>query len=130
MTSVLVTGGAGYIGSHTCIELMAAGHDVTVVDNFCNSKPAVLERIARIAGRKPAFFEADVRDQHVLERIFDVGDFQAVIHFAGLKAVGESVVEPLRYYDNNVGGTLALCQAMRWQAGNRNDELSKATEIS
>lgn len=113
MARVLVTGGAGYIGSHTCIELMAAGHEVAIVDNFCNSKPAVLERIAQIAGRKPAFFEADVRDQRVLERIFDVGDYQAVIHFAGLKAVGESVAEPLRYYDNNVGGTLALCQAMQ-----------------
>ena len=113
MSRILVTGGAGYIGSHTCIELMAAGHEVGIVDNFCNSKPAVLERIARIAGRKPAFFEADVRDQRVLERIFDAGDYDAVIHFAGLKAVGESVAEPLAYYDNNVGGTLALCQAMR-----------------
>lgn len=113
MARVLVTGGAGYIGSHTCVELMAAGYEVAIVDNFCNSKPAVLERIARIAGRKPAFFEADVRDQRVLERIFDAGSYDSVIHFAGLKAVGESVAEPLRYYDNNVGGTLALCQAMQ-----------------
>jgi UDP-glucose 4-epimerase len=113
MTAILVTGGAGYIGSHTCIELMAAGHEVAIVDNFCNSKPAVLDRIAQIAGRTPAFFEADVRDQRVLERIFDAGNYEAVIHFAGLKAVGESVAEPLRYYDNNVGGTLALCQAMQ-----------------
>jgi UDP-glucose 4-epimerase len=113
MSKILVTGGAGYIGSHTCIELMAAGHEVAIVDNFRNSKPAVLERIARIAGRAPAFFEADVREQRVLERIFDAGDYDAVIHFAGLKAVGESVTAPLSYYDNNVGGTLALCQAMR-----------------
>jgi UDP-glucose 4-epimerase len=113
VTSILVTGGAGYIGSHTCIELMAANHEVAIVDNFCNSKPAVLERIARIAGRSPTVFEADVRDQRVLERIFDAGDYDAVIHFAGLKAVGESVTMPLSYYDNNVGGTLALCQTMR-----------------
>jgi UDP-glucose 4-epimerase len=113
MSRVLVTGGAGYIGSHTCIELMAAGHEVTLVDNFCNSKPAVLDRIARIAGRKPVFVEADVRDRPALDRIFSTGDYEAVIHFAGLKAVGESVGEPLRYYDNNVGGTVALCQAMQ-----------------
>jgi UDP-glucose 4-epimerase len=112
MSRVLVTGGAGYIGSHTCIELMAAGHDVTIVDNFCNSKPAVLERIAQITRSKPVFIQADVRDRSALDDIFDAGDYEAVIHFAGLKAVGESVAKPLEYYDNNVSGTIALCQAM------------------
>jgi UDP-glucose 4-epimerase len=113
MSRVLVTGGAGYIGSHTCVELMAAGHEITIVDNFCNSKPAVLDRIGRIAGRKPDFVEADVRDRPALDRIFDTGNYEAVIHFAGLKAVGESIAKPLEYYDNNVDGAIALCQAMR-----------------
>ncbi|MRD73021.1 UDP-glucose 4-epimerase GalE [Rhodocyclus tenuis] len=113
MSRILVTGGAGFIGSHTCVALLAAGHDVTVVDNFSNSKPEVLARIARISGRWPTFVEADVRDQWALEQVFAQGEISAVIHFAGLKAVGESVREPLRYYDNNVGGTLALLQAMK-----------------
>jgi UDP-glucose 4-epimerase len=112
MASLLVTGGAGYIGSHTSIELIAAGHQVTILDNLCNSKPAVLERIERIAGRMPAFFEVDVRDAQSLDRIFGGQRFDAVIHFAGLKAVGESVAQPLRYYDNNVAGTVTLCEAM------------------
>lgn len=113
MSLILVTGGAGYIGSHTCIELMAAGHQVAILDNLSNSKRAVLERIARIAGQEPLFFEADVRDAEALDKVFAAHRFDAVIHFAGLKAVGESVAQPLRYYDNNVAGTLVLCQAMR-----------------
>ena len=113
MSSFLVTGGAGYIGSHTCIELMAAGHQVTIVDNLSNSKRAVLERISRLAGRPPIFVQADVRDARALDGIFERYAFDAVIHFAGLKAVGESVAQPLRYYDNNVGGTISLCEAMK-----------------
>jgi len=113
MPSYLVTGGAGYIGSHTCIELMAAGHQVTILDNLSNSKRAVLKRISEIAGRLPLFIEADVRDEPALNTIFGSQAFDAVIHFAGLKAVGESVDQPLRYYDNNVAGTIALCQAMQ-----------------
>ena len=112
MPSILVTGGAGYIGSHTVVELLAAGHEVTVVDNFCDSSPAVPERIARIAGRAPVWVRADVRDRNALETVFEADGFDAVIHFAGLKAVGESVAEPLRYYDNNVGGAIVLLEAM------------------
>lgn len=113
MSSFLVTGGAGYIGSHTCIELMAAGHQVTILDNLSNSKRAVLERISRIAGQSPLFVEADVRDARALDEIFGRLPFDAVIHFAGLKAVGESMAQPLRYYDNNVAGTIVLCDAMQ-----------------
>ena len=113
MSAILVTGGAGYIGSNTCIELMAAGHQVTILDNLCNSKRAVLERISRIAGRPPVFFQADVRDAGALDEVFGSQAFDAVIHFAGLKAVGESVAQPLRYYDNNVAGTLELCAALQ-----------------
>ncbi|MCC6657889.1 MAG: UDP-glucose 4-epimerase GalE [Rhodocyclaceae bacterium] len=112
MASILVTGGAGYIGSHTVVALLGAGHEVTVVDNFCNSAPAVPERIARIAGRMPVFVKADVRDRAALQSLFEARHYDAVIHFAGLKAVGESVAEPLRYYDNNVGGSLTLFETM------------------
>lgn len=113
MTStILVTGGAGYIGSHTCVELLAAGHDVVVVDNFANSKPAVLDRIARIAGRSVAGHAVDVRDRAALRAVFAARRIDAVIHFAGLKAVGESVAQPLRYYDHNFGGSIALCEVM------------------
>ncbi|MBP6097047.1 MAG: UDP-glucose 4-epimerase GalE [Methyloversatilis sp.] len=113
MSRVLVTGGAGYIGSHTCIELMSAGHDVVVVDNLCNSKPESLHRVARIAGRPVAAFERiDVRDRAALKSVFSAHAIDAVIHFAGLKAVGESVVKPLEYYDNNVNGTVTLCGVM------------------
>jgi UDP-glucose 4-epimerase len=113
MSRVLVTGGAGYIGSHTCIELMSAGHDVVVVDNLCNSKPESLHRVARIAGRPVAAFERiDVRDRAALKSVFSAYAIDAVIHFAGLKAVGESVAKPLEYYDNNVNGTVTLCGVM------------------
>ena len=111
-TSILVTGGAGYIGSHTCVELLAAGHTPVIVDNLVNSKREAVRRIARIAGREPVFVDADVRDGAALDRIFAERPIDAVIHFAGLKAVGESVAEPLRYYDNNVHGTLVLVGAM------------------
>jgi UDP-glucose 4-epimerase len=109
---VLVTGGAGYIGSHTCVELLAAGYDLVVVDNLSNSKPEALARVERIAGRKVSFHQVDIRDKKAMREVFDQHAIQAVIHFAGLKAVGESVEQPLRYYDNNVAGTVALCEVM------------------
>ncbi len=110
---VLVTGGAGYIGSHTCVELLRAGHEVTVVDNLANSSERALERVVELAGRPLRFRRADVRDRAALEAVFAEAPVDAVIHFAGLKAVGESVAKPLEYYQNNVAGTLALCEAMR-----------------
>jgi len=110
--AILVTGGTGYIGSHTCVELLQAGWDVVIVDNLCNSKAEVLERIAAIAGRQPQFYQNDVRDRAALRTLFSAHPIDAVIHFAGLKAVGESNAEPLRYYDNNVSATLALCEVM------------------
>lgn len=109
---ILVTGGAGYIGSHTCVELLNAGHDVTVLDNFCNSQVEALERVKRITGKKPALVEGDIRDSESLVRTLKHSGASAVIHFAGLKAVGESVEKPLLYYDNNVVGTVRLLQAM------------------
>ncbi len=109
---VLVTGGAGYIGSHTCVELLAAGHDLVVVDNLSNSKEESLRRVRAIAGRDFAFVKADLRDRPALDAVFAADPIDAVIHFAGLKAVGESVQMPLEYYDNNIGGTLTLCRAM------------------
>jgi UDP-glucose 4-epimerase len=113
MACVLVTGGAGYIGSHTCVALLEAGHEVVVVDNLCNSHEAVFERITEIAGRAvSAFHRVDVRDADALARVFAAHDIDAVVHFAALKAVGESVARPLAYYDNNVGGTVALLRAM------------------
>lgn len=113
MATVLVTGGAGYIGSHTCVELMAAGHEVVVVDNLCNSRQEALERVARIAGRPvSAFYRADVRDRGSLREVFGAHRIDAVVHFAALKAVGESVSDPLRYYDNNIVGTIALAEVM------------------
>jgi len=109
---ILVTGGAGYIGSHTCIELMKAGHEVIIVDNFCNSKPSVLDRVREISGKDFAFFKADIRNPVELEAVFSKNHIDAVIHFAGLKAVGESVTEPLNYYDNNISGSLSLLRTM------------------
>ncbi|MBE7461590.1 MAG: UDP-glucose 4-epimerase GalE [Zoogloeaceae bacterium] len=110
---ILVTGGAGYIGSHACVELLQAGYGVVVVDNLCNSRREVCGRIERIAGRPVAFHECDVRDAAALRAVFREHAIGAVLHFAGLKAEGESVARPLEYYDNNIGGTLALCAAMR-----------------
>ena len=112
MSSILVTGGAGYIGSHTVVELLNAGHQVVIADNLCNSSAKVLDRIEALAGKNFSFVQADVRDGAVLDRIFAEHRIDGVIHFAGLKAVGESVAQPLRYFDNNVGSTLALLQAM------------------
>ena len=113
MATILVTGGAGYIGSHTLIELLAGGYDVVCVDNFCNSNPEALRRVERIAGRSIVCVDGDVRDEALLERTFAATPIEAVIHFAALKAVGESVSRPLDYYDNNVVGTIRLLRACR-----------------
>jgi UDP-glucose 4-epimerase len=110
---ILVTGGTGYIGSHTCVELLAAGHEVVVVDNLSNSAVAVADRVRAISGRALEFVEADIRDRQAMGALFARHAFGAVIHFAGLKAVGESVEQPLRYYDNNVHGSLVLCETMQ-----------------
>jgi len=110
---ILVTGGTGYIGSHTCVELIKAGYNPIVVDNLYNSKEIVLDRIEKIAGKRPTFYKADVRDKEALIKIFDAHDIKAVIHFAGLKAVGESCIIPLAYYENNIDSTLVLCEVMR-----------------
>lgn len=109
---VLVTGGAGYIGSHTCLELLTAGHDVVVIDNLSNSKPVVFDRVERICGRRPVFYREDVCNSGKVAEILALHGVEAVIHFAGLKAVGESVAQPLQYYINNVTGSLALFSAM------------------
>lgn len=111
--SILVTGGAGFIGSHTCVELLNAGYDVIVLDNYYNSQPESLKRIKKITGKDFKFYEADIRHRDKLDKIFSENKIDAVIHFAGLKAVGESCVKPLEYYENNVGGTVTLCEAMR-----------------
>ena len=110
---ILVTGGAGYIGSHTCVELLNVGFDITVFDNFCNSNPEALARVQKITGRKPALITGDCRDRAALVSALQKSKAKAVIHFAGLKAVGESVQQPLSYYDNNVAGTLRLLEAMQ-----------------
>ena len=110
--TILITGGAGYIGSHTAVELMNAGHHVVIVDNLCNSSVKVLDRIEALAGKNFSFVQADVRDGAALDKIFTEHAIDGVIHFAGLKAVGESVAQPVRYFDNNIGSTLALLQAM------------------
>lgn len=110
---ILVTGGAGYIGSHTCVELLNEGHEVVVVDNLYNASEKALERVEEITGRSLTFYKADIRDKQAMNDIFDRETIDAVIHFAGLKAVGESVVKPIEYYENNITGTLNLCDAMR-----------------
>ncbi|GAB6097824.1 UDP-glucose 4-epimerase GalE [Desulfatiferula olefinivorans] len=109
---ILVTGGAGYIGSHTCLELLKAGHEVTVVDNLSNSSRESLRRVEALSGRSPVFHQVDLLDEEALSRVFASDRFYAVIHFAGLKAVGESVSIPLAYYHNNITGTLNLCRVM------------------
>ncbi|MCE2593248.1 UDP-glucose 4-epimerase GalE [Motilimonas cestriensis] len=110
--SILITGGAGYIGSHTLVELLAADYDVVVIDNLCNSNVESLARVETITGKKIPFFEMDIRDKGALDRLFSQHDFDSVIHFAGLKAVGESTQIPLTYYDNNISGTVTLCEVM------------------
>ena len=110
---VLVTGGAGYIGSHTCLELLESGYDVVVVDNFVNSARTCIDRIEELSRSKVTFYEGDVRDSHVLDTIFIENEIEAVIHFAALKAVGESTEKPFEYYQNNILGTLNLLDAMK-----------------
>ena len=110
--NILVTGGAGYIGSHTCVELLESGYGVIVIDNLCNSNPKSLDRVEELTGKKVKFYEGDVRDEALLRKIFAENEIGAVIHFAGLKAVGESVAQPWRYYDNNLNSTLVLTKVM------------------
>ena len=110
---ILVTGGAGFIGSHTVISLIENGHEVSVVDNLVNSSEISLKRVERITGHKVPFHKVDIRDREGLDKVFSATHFDAVIHFAGLKAVGESVLKPWEYYDNNIGGTLVLVDVMR-----------------
>jgi UDP-glucose 4-epimerase len=109
---ILVTGGTGFIGSHTCVALIEAGHHVTVIDDLSNSSREAIDCVEKIAGKRPEFFEGDVRDRELLREIFAQRPVDSVIHFAGLKAVGESVAQPLRYYDCNVGGAIVLCEEM------------------
>lgn len=109
---ILLTGGSGYIGTHTCVELLNAGFEVVAFDNLCNSSVESLKRVAQITGKTVPFIQGDVRNRADLEKVFSQYAIEGVIHFAGLKAVGESVNQPLRYYENNVGGTLTLCQVM------------------
>ncbi len=110
---ILVTGGAGFIGSHTCVELLNAGYEIVVVDNLYNSSEKSLDRVRELTGKDFAFYPFDIRDKENMRKIFEDHKIDACIHFAGLKAVGESVRKPLEYYDNNIGGTLALCEVMR-----------------
>ena len=113
MKTILVTGGAGYIGSHTTIELIQSGYDVVVVDNLYNSKEEAVRRVEQIVGKKIKFYKADVLDKDAMREIFKKHDFAAVINFAGYKAVGESVQKPIEYYENNISGMLALIDVMR-----------------
>ena len=127
--SILVTGGTGYIGSHTVVELQNAGFEAVIVDNLSNSKALVLDRIEAITSKRPKFYNADIRDKEALAKIFKENpDIEAVIHFAGLKAVGESVAKPLEYYDNNIHGTLSLLEAMR-DAGVKNIVFSSSATV-
>ena len=111
--AILITGGAGYIGSHTCIELLSTGYEIVVIDNYANSCAESLERVKKISGKEFSYYECDIRDKEGLDKIFKAHDIEAVIHFAGLKAVGESCQKPLEYYDNNIGGTISLVEVMR-----------------
>ena len=110
--NILVTGGAGYIGTHTCIELLAEGHAIVVLDNLCNSSPEAIHRVEQISQKSIPFIEGDIRDEALLNDLFSQHRFDAVVHFAGLKAVGESCAMPLKYYENNISGTITLCQVM------------------
>jgi len=125
---ILITGGAGYIGSHTCVALAQAGRDIVILDNLSNSRASVIDRLGTLCDKRPQFIQGDVRDAALLDRVFAEHSIQAVIHFAGLKAVGESVAKPLEYYDNNVRGTLELLAAMR-RAGVRTLVFSSSATV-
>jgi UDP-glucose 4-epimerase len=124
---VLITGGAGYIGSHACVELLNSGYDVTVIDNLCNASEKALERVEKITNRSLSFVKGDILDFDVLHSILSKSTYCGVMHFAGLKAVGESVSEPVQYYHNNVSGTLTLLRAMQAVGLNRLIFSSSAT---
>ena len=126
--NILVTGGAGYIGSHTCVELLNSGYDVTVIDNLCNSSVLALARLERITGKKVEFHQVDMRDQAGMRRVFAGPAFDAVVHFAALKAVGESCERPLDYFQNNISGTITLLQVMK-QAGVRRLVFSSSATV-
>ena len=125
---VLVTGGAGYIGSHTCVELLESGYEVVVIDNLCNSNPKSLERVQELTGKTLKFYEGDVRDEALLKKIFSEHEIGCVIHFAGLKAVGESVAMPWEYYDNNLNSTLILTKVMK-EVGMKNIIFSSSATV-
>ncbi len=126
--SILITGGTGYIGSHTAVELIATGHRVFIIDNLCNSKASVLDRIERIAGQRPGYEQLDIRNRTALQALFATHRFDAVIHFAGLKSVGESVAKPLEYFDNNVSGSVVLFECMM-EAGVRSIVFSSSATV-
>ena len=126
--NVLVTGGAGYIGSHTCVELLESGYGVVVIDNLCNSNAKSLERVQTLTGKSLKFYQGDVRDEALLKTIFAENDISCVIHFAGLKAVGESVAKPWEYYDNNLNSTLVLTKVMK-EAGMKNIIFSSSATV-
>ena len=113
MSKILVTGGAGFIGSHTCVEFLESGYEVVVLDNLSNSKEEAIRRIEKITGKSVDFYKADMRDEEAVRNIFQEQEISAVVHFAGLKAVGESVAKPLEYYENNLNGTFVLLKVMR-----------------
>ncbi len=126
--NVLVTGGAGYIGSHTCLELLESGYGVIVIDNLCNSNPKSLDRVRSMTGKDIKFYEGDVRDEALLHKIFAENEISCVIHFAGLKAVGESVAMPWEYYDNNLNSTLVLTKVMK-EVGMKNIIFSSSATV-
>lgn len=126
--AVLVTGGAGYIGSHTCVELLESGYEVVVLDNLCNSSEKSLERVKKITGKDVTFYKGDILDRDILKKIFDAEQIESCIHFAGLKAVGESVAKPWEYYNNNITGTLTLVDEMR-KAGCKNIIFSSSATV-
>ncbi|MGB2079318.1 MAG: UDP-glucose 4-epimerase GalE [Vibrio sp.] len=126
--NVLLTGGLGYIGSHTCVQLIEAGHQVVVIDNLSNSKASVLDRIDTLTQSRPEFYQGDIRDEAFVSKVFSDHQIDAVVHFAGLKAVGESVQKPLEYYDNNVNGTLVLARCMK-KAGIKNIVFSSSATV-
>lgn len=126
--AILVTGGTGFIGSHTCVSLTQAGYEVVIVDNYYNSSPKSLLRINELCGKEIKFYECDIRDKAGMDKIFKENSIEAVIHFAGLKAVGESCQKPIEYYDNNINGTLCLCDVMR-QNGCKNIVFSSSATV-